>query len=70
MSKHHPVVFEAFDAERHLTVKEARALLFRIRVAMDKLKTKCPTCRCRIIQGEACDCCADAEPDYTPECFI
>jgi hypothetical protein len=34
---------------------------------LEKFKTKCPTCRCRILPGEKCKCCAEADVPDLPD---
>ena len=68
MSDSHPVRFAFQGAEVCLSLDEANALIGTICAARDKLKIKCPTCRCRIYPGSACSCCAGACAD--PEPFV
>ncbi len=54
---------EQIVAERAALVLQVRAL----DAELDKRKVKCPTCRCRILPGQTCRCCArtscdDGEP--------
>ena len=45
------------DAEAHdLT----NAIMLARARAMDAVRVKCPTCRCRIMPDEQCACCEDA----------
>lgn len=46
-----------------LTVNEAYELVRHIRSQVDALRVKCPTCRCRIMPGVECSCCAYIEPN-------
>jgi ribosomal protein L32 len=41
-------------------LKEAREHLTRLLKKLDTFKVKCPTCRCRILPGKTCACCADS----------
>lgn len=59
MSESHPVVFSFAGSEHHLTVDEAVAHLHIVGRAVDALRVKCPTCRCRILPGTTCACCGE-----------
>ena len=52
------MTFEFAGEERTTTVDEAYDLIRRIRIAVDSLKVKCDTCRCRILPGADCACCS------------
>lgn len=44
--------------EHVLTLDEWRAIEREAQVAIDSFRVKCPTCRCRILPGQTCGCCA------------
>lgn len=48
---------------------ERRELLDQVRsldVELDARRVKCPTCRCRILPGSACACCAETRDPSVP----
>lgn len=41
--------------------------LGKVNARIDEYRVKCPTCRCRILPGRTCICCAQyPEPDVEP----
>lgn len=44
--------------------KRLREELKAVESELDTHRVKCPTCRCRILPGDACSCCADVGWDY------
>lgn len=56
-----PVVFEFQGETLALSVDEARALISTVGAAINALRVKCPTCRCRLLPVQSCGCCN--EPD-------
>ena len=53
------------SVEHSWTVEEATTVIARISKAIDALRVKCPTCRCRILPGQICGCCAEP-PGHEP----
>lgn len=58
------------DAQREIAelLSERSRLLCHVRdveAKLEKHRQKCPTCRCRILPGTACACCA--EPACDPD---
>lgn len=48
--------------------RELREELHRVVLEIDTRKVKCATCRCRILPGRSCRCCADyGETETQPE---
>jgi hypothetical protein len=47
------------DVEHSWTIDEAQRIIWRIHEAINALKVKCSTCRCRILPGSVCGCCMD-----------
>ena len=37
--------------------------LSAVNIEIDRCRTKCPTCRCRILPGATCACCAQPAID-------
>ena len=54
----YPVRFEWDGRGYNLTVEDARELIRTVYAGIDACRAKCPTCRCRILPGEVCSCCA------------
>lgn len=47
--------------------KGLRRQYAEVEAKLDTYRTKCPTCRCRILPGEECRCCGDrAETEIEP----
>lgn len=61
--KGRPVYFTIHGGQHSMSVREALGLVARITAEVNKQKHKCPTCRCQILPGEVCPCCADCDTD-------
>jgi hypothetical protein len=50
------------------SLKDSLSMQMRdVQSALDRFRVKCPTCRCRILPGDVCFCCADrAETEDDP----
>lgn len=53
------------DAEKIVALVHERAEhvgeIMRINRELDAFRVKCPTCRCRLLPGATCECCADVD---------
>jgi hypothetical protein len=53
------VIFDYLGIHHDMSWDESGLLVAAVRQARDTLKVQCPTCRCRVLPGEACGCCAE-----------
>jgi len=62
------------EVEHQLTYSEWRYLIIRGNAEWQKLRTKCATCRCKVLPGETCGCCVgrkgEPDEDHEPEPFL
>jgi|GEM_PF-4185972 len=59
----HNVTVRIGNEDRSMTIEEAKRLISRILDAINATRVKCPTCRCMILPGSECSCCAQPEID-------
>lgn len=60
------VIFDFNGQHFDLSTDESLCLLRTIARQRDRLRVKCPTCRCRIMPDSVCGCCAGAIADVEP----
>jgi hypothetical protein len=53
------VIFDYLGIHHDMSWDESLLLVAAVRHARDALKVKCPTCRCRVLPGTECGCCAE-----------
>jgi hypothetical protein len=59
--------------EHMLTMQEWTSLIAKGNAEWQKMRTKCPTCRCKVLPDETCWCCKGREcetEEYEPDPFL
>ena len=59
--KDKPIRVMLDGVEHRLTASEAANLRSHLTRELDALRVKCPTCRCLLMPGAVCRCCADVD---------
>jgi hypothetical protein len=61
------VKFMLEGVEHEMLVEDAFDLIHQIRTNINALRQKCPTCRCHILPGSECACCAQPDVPDLPD---